>query len=594
MIDPVTGSMKSAGAPGMVDVTGGGASSLGSLAPSAKGGGSDPYSIFNSQLANMLVTAQQQNSQNNTLLGGAKDTLTTESVNPAGVQPANPGIFAQDQVANQQNLQKGFQPIVSSINTQLTNSQNNMAQLENTITGLQTAEQPIVLQPGQSLVARDGTVLQAGHSYTVQINPKTGLQDGFDQNTGTWASEDTAGGVTTSPPTSAASLVGGIDFSGNATSTKPYAVDPNYSSEVDSMYNQILKVSPVPSATGLDSFINSQVGGKGNVTGQMIMNAASTYKVDPNILAAVLAHESDFGTAGAGAKTFNPGNVGNTGTSTQTFSSWQQGVNAAAQALAVRMPGNPNASAPAKSSSSGTYLDDLAKKVANNQQGFADALGALPSAQQSAALLSKILAINPQFSITASNQNASAMGSALTQQATQVRPMVNHQNTAIEHLSNLGNLLTKINYSNIPIVNGIRDWFSDTISKDPNIAEAQSEIGVVRGEIAYVLAGGGAPTDADNREAAAVIPNDVSPSTFKQISTNVQTLMKNKIEQATNLNNIQQFTNGAAGANAGSTSSLSLTPQPITGPKPGTATNGSTYNYQGTTYVYNNGTWNKQ
>lgn len=347
-IDPVTGSMTSTGSPGMVDVTGGGASSFGNLSLNAQGKngaqGSDPYSIFNNQLASMLVTAQQQNSQNNTLLGGAKDALTTESVNPAGAQPANPQIFAQDQVTNQQNLQKGFQPAVTSINTQLTNSQNNMSQLENTITGLQTAEQPMILQPGQSLVSRDGTVLQQGHSYTPQINPMTGLTDGFDINSGEWASQVNGGtSNTTTAPTSNSDMVGGVDFSGNATSTLPYAKDPNYASEVDSMYNQILKVNAVPTATGLDSFIKSQVGGSASVTGQMIMNSAAQYKVDPNLLAAVLGHESDFGTAGAGAKTFNPGNVGNNGTSTVTYGSWQQGVNAAAQAVAARMPGNPNA-----------------------------------------------------------------------------------------------------------------------------------------------------------------------------------------------------------------------------------------------------------
>lgn len=339
--------MSSAGSPTMVDVTGGGASSLGSLAPTASGsntgGGSDPYSIFNSQLANMLVTAQNQNTNNNTLLGGAENTLQTESVAPGGAQPANPQIFSNDQVTNQQNLQKGFQPAVTSINTQLTNSQNNMAQLTNTITGLQAAEQPLVLQPGQSLVSRDGKVLQQGHSYTVQTNPMTGLPDGFDQNTGTWASADNANNATTTPPTSNASLVGGIDFSGASTSTQPYATDPNYSSEVDAVYNQLLKVNGVPSAAGLDSFITAQIGGKGAVTGQMIMQAAAQYGVDPNILAATLSHESDFGTAGAAVKTMNPGNVGNTGTSTQAFASWQQGVNAAALALAKRMPGNTNA-----------------------------------------------------------------------------------------------------------------------------------------------------------------------------------------------------------------------------------------------------------
>lgn len=351
-LDPTTGSMTSTGAPGMVDVTGAGSSSLGSLAPSTAGGqgGSDPYSLFNGALASMLVKAQNQNTSNNTLLGGAKDALTSLSVAPAGPKPFDPTVFSGNQVAGQQALQSGFQPAVTSISTQMANTASAMTGIENTISGLQTAYQPLVLQPGQSLVSRDGKVLQQGHSYTPQINPLTGLMDGFDQNTGTWASSDSGsagggnGGAVTQPPASNADLVGGVDFSGAATSTLPYATDPNYASEVDSMYNQILKVNPLPTAAGLDGFITSQVGGKGNVTGQMIMSAAAQYQVDPNLLAAVLGHESDFGTAGAGAKTMNPGNVGNNGTSTVTMNSWQQGVNAAAKAIAARMPGNPNAS----------------------------------------------------------------------------------------------------------------------------------------------------------------------------------------------------------------------------------------------------------
>ena len=349
-LDP-QGNMTSAGAPGMVDVTDGGLNSLGGLAPVSQ----DPYTIFQNNLQTILQKSQTQQQTNRQNLGGALNTLTTESVNPAGVSPFDPTVFSGNQVQNQQALQQGFQPAITSINTELQNSEANNTSIGNMITAEQNATQPLTLQPGQSLISRSGQIIQQGHSYTPQINPLTGLMDGFDQNTGTWSSEDSgAAGVKTNLPTSNNNLVGGIDFSGATTSTKPYATDPNYASEVDALYSQIKQSQPIPTASGLDNFIKNQVGGSAPVTGQMIMTAAMQYQVDPNILAAVLGHESDFGTAGAATKTMNAGNVGNTGTSTQAFNSWQQGVNAAALSLATRMPGNSNAqAAPAKTSNVG-------------------------------------------------------------------------------------------------------------------------------------------------------------------------------------------------------------------------------------------------
>lgn len=365
---------------GQVDVTGGGTSTLGSLAPHPNVS-SDPYSIFNSRLSDMLVTAQNQSVANKALLSGAKDTLTTTSVAPAGVTPFNPEVFAPSQVAGNETLRKGFEPAITSISTQMENTAAATAGIKGTIESLQASTQPIILQPGQSLVTRDGTVLKSGHSYTAQINPLTGLVDGFDQNTGTWASGDNSG--SSAPPTSDSSLVGGVDFSGSSTSTKPYATDPNYATEVDSMYSQIQKTNPMPTAAGIDSFITSQVGGKGNVTGQMIMGAAAQYQIDPNLLAAVLGHESDFGTAGVGAKTMNPGNVGNTGASQQSYKSWQAGVNAAAYEIARRMPGNSNAKAAAATPGStgtspvgGSFSPEAQAKIAQlpaSMQSYVDA-----------------------------------------------------------------------------------------------------------------------------------------------------------------------------------------------------------------------------
>ena len=176
-------------------------------------------------------------------------------------------------------------------------------------------------------------------------------------NTGTWPAwynpatmggtlpvggdSGTSGDGTT--PTS--TVVGGIDF-GNVQGVGAYATDINSEvTGVSNSYNDITSsYGATPSSDQLQSYISNNVPSS-PVTGSMITTAANKYGISPAILAATLNNESSFGTAGAAVKTLNPGNVGNTGTSTKKMSSWAAGVDAAAKQLARRV---------ASSSSSGT------------------------------------------------------------------------------------------------------------------------------------------------------------------------------------------------------------------------------------------------
>ncbi|MDR2415116.1 MAG: hypothetical protein LBD75_00405 [Candidatus Peribacteria bacterium] len=54
-------------------------------------------------------------------------------------------------------------------------------------------------------------------------------------------------------------------------------------------------------------------------------------------LAGVIKNDSSYGTAGVGARTHNPGNVGNTGSSERNFSSRQEGLDAAAKVIKERI-----------------------------------------------------------------------------------------------------------------------------------------------------------------------------------------------------------------------------------------------------------------
>lgn len=110
-----------------------------------------------------------------------------------------------------------------------------------------------------------------------------------------------------------------------------YASDPLYLHKI----TDILSVMPIfVSATDIDNYINNEAIGS-PLTGAIILAAAQQYSIDVRLLMAMLELESNFGTAGVAVSTLNPGNVGNTGTSTRTYNSWQDGVAAVAQWLSI-------------------------------------------------------------------------------------------------------------------------------------------------------------------------------------------------------------------------------------------------------------------
>jgi hypothetical protein len=66
----------------------------------------------------------------------------------------------------------------------------------------------------------------------------------------------------------------------------------------------------------------------------MVANASRQFGVPWEIITAIMQQDSNFGTAGVGAKTFNPGNVGNFDSGEKrNYGNWQDGVNAVAQWL---------------------------------------------------------------------------------------------------------------------------------------------------------------------------------------------------------------------------------------------------------------------
>ena len=112
--------------------------------------------------------------------------------------------------------------------------------------------------------------------------------------------------------------IGGFDIS-------TYATDPNHEASVASILNNIGQFTTIDQ---VDQYIK-QVAPGSPVTGEMISKASEKYGVPWEMMVAMMQQDSNLGTAGKGARTFNPGNVGNTDSGAErNYGSWQAGVDA--------------------------------------------------------------------------------------------------------------------------------------------------------------------------------------------------------------------------------------------------------------------------
>lgn len=312
----------------------------GSGAPAAEP--SSPYDIYVKNMTGLMQAAQGASSQGNAALQGQIGGLQRGQVSLANPGSGNPLNFLYNmepgsaQPASEATMGQIFQPAITSIQGQEDVAAKNIQGLTDQTNAQVNAYG--VMKPNWQLSPVPDPNTGLPYFYNTNVGPGEQPQTFTPGQTPPGAAGETGANVPSTP----SQLVGGIDLTGTATSTLPYATDPNYVKEVAGMYSNLQQAIPQASPDAIQGYIQSHAKGS-PVTGAMIMNASSTYGIDPLALTAVLAHESDFGTAGAATDTNNPGNVGNTGASTKNFDSWQQGVNAAAQQLASRMPGNPNA-----------------------------------------------------------------------------------------------------------------------------------------------------------------------------------------------------------------------------------------------------------
>lgn len=160
--------------------------------------------------------------------------------------------------------------------------------------------------------------LLQGVSQTAAVTPFTEaevVQNGIEASFGNASANILSGGGSTT-------CLGEYDIS-------TYATDPLHEQKITDILS---KMGEMSSPEIIDVYIGIKATAS-PVTGQMIMTAAQSYSVDVRLLMAIMELDSRFGTAGVAVDTLNPGNVGNTGTSTKTYDSWAAGVNAVADWL---------------------------------------------------------------------------------------------------------------------------------------------------------------------------------------------------------------------------------------------------------------------
>lgn len=388
---------------------------LSTQTPTNSGGvPSTPWDIFAQNLTKLLGGTQAN--ANPAPLLAQRDQLVNQGLNLSNPLNNTPykeifaGMSPGNSLSAQNNIGNSINPGITSINSQLENANQLTQNFTNAANAAYQYNKPLEVPQGTTLMNQSGQTLSRAQQYLPGTNPNTLLPDTYVTNpdgTGYWISAGPGTGSQQQnqggQQSGSTKLIGGADFTGVATGTKPYATDPNYVDGVDGAYQGIVQAIPVPNAQAYDQYISSHSKGS-TISGNMLLTAAATNKIDPNALAAQLLWESDFGTSNVAKNNNNPMGilyVGQPGATQGTprpaseggyyaaFPSMQQGLNAGAAIHAKYVPGNAKAGDPTSSSSvgqstqqgavsnvGGQFSPEASKKVTqlpSTMQAFVDA-----------------------------------------------------------------------------------------------------------------------------------------------------------------------------------------------------------------------------
>lgn len=149
---------------------------------------------------------------------------------------------------------------------------------------------------------------------------------------------------------------------GSAYNISSYATDPQHETSVQ---NILLGIGQLKSVDEMDNYIKSKASSS-PITGEMVAKASEKYGVDWEAIIAMMQQDSSLGTAGKGAKTYNPGNVGNDDSGNiRNYGDWQSGVNAVAQWLSKHKVSGQEYTETLTPKASGTETEKLKAQTRN-------------------------------------------------------------------------------------------------------------------------------------------------------------------------------------------------------------------------------------
>mgnify|MGYP006921318437 CR=1 FL=1 len=159
-----------------------------------------------------------------------------------------------------------------------------------------------------------------------------GAKDGtIDGSTAFQAVQDlTSGKISLSDYYSRLGITGNNAGNVNGYDITTYATDPKHEVKVQAIYDTMGNVDDEETATSTIKRLSPS----SPITGDMVMESARKYGVDPKLMIAIMQQDSNLGTQGLAVKTKNAGNVGNDDAgNTQEFETWDEGVDAVAKWL---------------------------------------------------------------------------------------------------------------------------------------------------------------------------------------------------------------------------------------------------------------------
>lgn len=147
----------------------------------------------------------------------------------------------------------------------------------------------------------------------------------------------------------------------------PYATDPYHEIKIQNILEKMGKMDTVEQ---IETYIK-KANPDSPLNGTMVFSACEKYKVDARLALALMELDSRFGTVGVGARTFNPGNIGNTGQKEREYATWEDGVNAVANWLDHNRRVDPTAVAapvviPPVATTTPVFTESVSKETATS------------------------------------------------------------------------------------------------------------------------------------------------------------------------------------------------------------------------------------